>query len=379
MTESFRMFAVTLFNTISTFAVILTATPWFAAPMVPIFLLYYFVQSRYRAISRELKRIDSMRRSPLYSLLGETLNGLPTIRAYGEQERFIETNNKLIDDSISPSYLLNCTTRWLGVRFELFGAFLLFTAGLFGVITRDTISPAVFGLSLSYASQVTNGLNWCIRQFTETEIAMNAVERLSFYFTDLPQEGLPLLNKEPPLAWPSEGTITFNNVSMKYAPDLPLVLQNLSFSIYQHEKIGIVGRTGSGKSSLMQILFRIHEPSSGSITIDGVDISRLALKTLRKSLGIIPQDPVLFLGTVRSNLDPFHTYTDADIWDALTRAHIKEKIHELGGLDAKIVAGGENLSVGQRQLLCLARSMLAKPKVLVMVSINLFRMKPRLT
>ena len=370
MMESFRMFVVTLFNTLSTFAVILVATPWFAAPLVPVFCLYYFVQGRYRSISRELKRIDSMRRSPLYSLLGETLNGLPTIRAYGEQNRFISNNNKLVDYSISPSYLLNCSARWLGIRFETFGAILLFSAAIFGVITRDTISPSVYGLSLSYASQVTNGLNWCIRQFTETEIAMNAVERLSYYFTALPQEPPAIvLETTPKDNWPSEGTIKFDNVSMRYAPDLPLVLHNLSFTINPHEKVGVVGRTGSGKSSLMQLLFRMIEPVEGSIIIDDVNILKIGLQHLRKPLGIIPQDAILFLGTVRSNLDPFNLHSDLDIWDALRRAHIKSKIQELGGLDSKITAGGENLSVGQRQLLCLARSMLLKPKILVMVTI----------
>ena len=367
MMESFRMFVVTLFNTLSTFAVILVATPWFAAPLVPIFGLYYYVQSRYRSISRELKRIDSMRRSPLYSLLGETLNGLPTIRAYGEQDRFITRNNKLVDYSISPSYLLNCSARWLGIRFEFFGACLLFSAAVFGVITRQTISPSVFGLSLSYASQVTNGLNWCIRQFTETEIAMNAVERLSYYFTALPQEPpAHILELKPSDEWPTNGEIEFKNVSMRYAPDLPQVLHSISFVIKPHEKIGVVGRTGSGKSSLMQLLFRMVEPTGGEIIIDGVDILKIGLGDLRKPLGIIPQDPVVFLGTVRSNLDPFNSHSDLEIWDALKRAHIKEKIQELGGLESKISAGGENLSVGQRQLLCLARSMLTKPKILVM-------------
>jgi ATP-binding cassette, subfamily C (CFTR/MRP), member 1 len=365
--DSFQMFLNTFANAIGTFALIISATPWFALPLLPVLTMYYFIQKKYRETSRELKRLDSIIRSPLYALLGETLNGLPTIRAYGEQSRFINNNNDLIDHSVSPSYLLFSAARWLGVRFEILGTVLLLFAALFGIIGRDYISAAVIGISLSYALQVTSTINWCIRQFTEVEIAMNAVERVSYYSYQLEQEAPSEVEEhKPQQEWPCEGTIVFDQVEMKYAPDLPLVLKGVSFSISSNEKIGIVGRTGSGKSSLMQSLFRMVEPSGGKILIDGIDISILGLTDLRSKLGIIPQDAILFSGTFRRNLDPFSKYTDNELWDALERASIKSKVIENGGLEGAVLAGGENLSVGQRQLLCLARAMLANPKILIM-------------
>ena len=365
--EAFKLFLSTAASTIGTFALIISATPWFALPLFPILGMYYFIQRKYRETSRELKRLDSVSRSPLYALLGETLNGLPTIRAYGAQNRFIDSNYALIDLSISPSYLLFSGARWLSIRFESLGACLLFLAAVFGILGRGYISPAVLGLSLSYALQVTLSINWCIRQFTETEIAMNAVERVSYYSYQLEQEAPATIeNTETGNDWPKEGNIKFENVEMKYAPDLPAVLRGLSFEINGGEKIGIVGRTGSGKSSLVQTLFRLVEPSSGSILIDGMNIQQLGLDNLRSRIGIIPQDPVLFSGTFRRNLDPFNNYTDLDIWTVLERASIKTKVVEMGGLEATVFAGGENLSVGQRQLLCLARAMLSKPTILVM-------------
>jgi ABC-type multidrug transport system fused ATPase/permease subunit len=365
--DAFRMFLNTFANTVGTFGLIISATPWFAAPLAPVLVMYYLIQRKYRETSRELKRLDSISRSPLYALLGETLNGLPTIRAYGAQDRFIQNNYGLIDTSISPAYLLFSAARWLGIRFEGLGAVLLFFAALLGIIAKDYLPAAVLGLSLSYALQVTSSINWCIRQFTEIEIAMNAVERVAYYSNELEQEAPAVIESTRPDAeWPSQGAISFHGIDMKYAPDLPLVLKGVSFEIHNGEKIGVVGRTGSGKSSLMQTLFRMVEPAAGSIVIDGIDIRTLGLDDLRSRLGIIPQDPVLFSGTFRRNLDPFSKHSDSELWDALERASIKEKVVESGGLEGAVLAGGENLSVGQRQLLCLARSMLAKPKILVM-------------
>jgi ABC-type multidrug transport system fused ATPase/permease subunit len=367
MIESFRMFLVQFSNTITAFILIEVSTPWFIVPLAPILCAYYIVQNRYRSVSRELKRLDSIRRSPLYALLGETLNGLPTIRAYREESRFISRNYALINSSLSPTFLLNSAGRWLGIRFEILGAALLFFCAWFGIIARGTISPAVLGLALSYAAQVTTALNWAIRQFTETEIAMNAVERLAYYSYDIEQEAEHVVeSNRTPSGWPSAGAIEFKDLSMKYAEDLPEVLKKISFSIGAHEKVGIVGRTGSGKSSMMQVLFRMVEPCGGSIIIDGVDITKIGLHDLRGPLGIIPQDPILFSGTFRSNLDPFGEYSDDQLWDAVDRAYIKTKVQECGGLDAIVMSGGENLSVGQRQLLCLARSILANPKILVL-------------
>ncbi|KAJ3300679.1 hypothetical protein HDU76_006039, partial [Blyttiomyces sp. JEL0837] len=369
LADAFRMFVNTLATSMSTFILIIYATPIFAAPLAPILVVYYLMQLIYRATSRELKRLDSVSRSPLYANFGETLTGLPTIRAYRESERFILSNDKATDANNSPYYLLLTAQRWLGLRLETLGAFLVFFAATFGILAgKDKLSPSLLGLSLSYALQVTMILNWCIRQFTDTEIAMNAVERVEHFAYKIEVEAEPILaHSRPPTGWPKTGEITFNNVEMRYSKDLPLVLKGVSFKIENRHKVGIVGRTGSGKSSLMQVLFRMVEPTNGSLTIDGLDTQSIGLKDLRSGLAIIPQDPVLFSGSFRTNLDPFSDYTDNDLWDALARAGLKSKVAETeGGLDGKVTDGGENLSVGQRQLLCLARAMLKKPRILIM-------------
>ncbi|KAI9355946.1 P-loop containing nucleoside triphosphate hydrolase protein [Zopfochytrium polystomum] len=368
LADAFRMFCNTLASSISTFIIIVYATPLFAAPLVPMLVVYYFLQKLYRETSRELKRLDSISRSPLYANFGETLSGLATIRAYREEARFIANNDRATNGNNSPYFLLITAQRWLSLRLETLGAVLVFCACAFGIIANKSLSPALFGLSLSYSLQVTQILNFCIRQFTDTEIAMNSVERVEHYSNRIEVEADAVVpHNRPPTNWPVKGDVTFTDVSMSYSPELPLVLKQVSFSVKDGEKVGIVGRTGSGKSSLMQALFRMVEISDGKVTIDGIDASTLGLFDLRKNLAIIPQDPVLFTGTYRSNLDPFSEYDDNQLWDALERAGLKSKVVEDDkGLEGKVTEGGENLSVGQRQLLCLARAMLKKPKILVM-------------
>ncbi|KAJ3413134.1 hypothetical protein HDV05_008472 [Chytridiales sp. JEL 0842] len=368
LADSFRMFTSTLASSLSTFVLICYATPFFMVPMFPLLGIYYFMQLIYRATSRELKRLDSVTRSPLYANFGETLTGLATIKAYREQHRFINNNDAATNANNAPYFLLVTAQRWLGLRLETLGSILVFFAALFGILAKDKISPGLLGLSLSYALQVTQILNWCIRQFTDTEIAMNAVERIEHYAYKLDTEAPAVLpQNRPPPEWPVTGNIRFENVEMRYAPDLPLVLKGVSFEIKDRQKIGIVGRTGSGKSSLMQALFRMVEPAAGRIIIDGLDSREMGLKDLRSGLAIIPQDPILFTGSYRSNLDPFSLYSDADLWDALSRAGLKSKVMETEEkLDGAVSEGGENLSVGQRQLLCLARAMLKKPRILIL-------------
>ncbi|KAI8918715.1 P-loop containing nucleoside triphosphate hydrolase protein [Entophlyctis helioformis] len=366
---SFRMFLQSLASIISYFGLLIAATPLFIVPFLPVMGLYYIIQKVYRASSRELKRLESISRSPLYAHIGETLNGIATIRAYGEQEHFIQDNNKLNDSNTVPYFLLFAASRWMSMRFEALGSVLVFSAAAFGLIARtnSNFTAALYGLSLSYALQVTGNLSRCIRQFTETEVNMNAVERVDHYANYLEVEAAEITDVRPPTGWPATGAIEFKDVSMRYAPDLPLVLKTVSFTIRDKEKIGVVGRTGSGKSSLMQVLFRMVEPAGGDIVVDGFKTTDLGLQDLRSGLGIIPQDPVLFSGTFRRNLDPFGQHTDAELWDALERANIKTKVAESdGGLDGEVQENGENLSVGQRQLLCLARAMLKRPRILIM-------------
>ncbi|KAI8804246.1 P-loop containing nucleoside triphosphate hydrolase protein [Cladochytrium replicatum] len=367
--DTFRMFANTLATAVSTFISIIYVTPWFAVPLLPLLVMYYYMQWMYRSTARELKRLDSLTRSPLYAFFGESLVGIATVRAYREQTRFINRNESNIMDNLTPYFLLVTAQRWVGIRLEVIGSLLVFFAGLFGVLARDTVDTSYFGLSMSYALSVTQVLNWCIRQFTETEVAMNAVERIEYYAYQIPTEAPEeITDRKPPSSWPTDGSIDIQGLSLRYAEDLPLVLKGVNIQISPREKIGIVGRTGSGKSSLMTALFRMVEPESGTkIIIDGHDILQLGLNDLRKGLAIIPQDATLFSASVRANLDPYAERDDAAVWDALARAGMKDKVMAMEGqLDAQIQEGGQNLSVGERQLMCLARALLRKPKIIVL-------------
>ncbi|TPX31925.1 hypothetical protein SmJEL517_g04837 [Synchytrium microbalum] len=366
LVDGIRMFLSTFSGAVSTFILIVYATPIFAAPLVPLLGFYYLIQSVYRTTARELKRLDSITRSPIYANVGESLTGLSTIRAYNMENEFINKNEAFIDTNNSVYYLTLCAQYWLSIRLNFMGALLMFFAGTFGVTARATISAALLGLSLSYASSVTQMLSWCVQQFTNVELNMNSVERLSHY-SQLEVEAAPINpDHRPKQGWPHTGEINIKNLQLKYGKDLPLILTDVSMNIKDGEKIGIVGRTGSGKSSLMQALFRMVEPSAGTIEVDGENVLTLGLHDLRTRLAIIPQDPTLFSGTVRYNLDPFNEHTDNDLWEALERSSMKDKVSQMDGkLEAKITEGGENLSVGQRQLLCLSRACLRKPRVLV--------------
>ncbi|XP_076389766.1 multidrug-Resistance like Protein 1 isoform X2 [Megachile rotundata] len=356
-----------LFEVIATLVVISFSTPIFVAVIVPIGGIYYFVQRMYVASSRQLKRLESISRSPIYSHFSETVTGTQMIRAFGVQERFIrESENKVDFNQVCyyPSIIAN---RWLAVRLEMVGNLIIFFAALFAVLNKDTIKSGVVGLSVSYALQVTQTLNWLVRMTSDVETNIVAVERIKEY-GETPQEA-PWKNPNytPPKEWPVQGTVEFKDYKVRYREGLELVLRGLSFSVKGGEKVGIVGRTGAGKSSLTLALFRIIEAADGKIFIDDIDIAKLGLHDLRSRLTIIPQDPILFSGTLRINLDPFNCYTDDEVWRALEHAHLKSFIKTLpNGLLHEITEGGENLSIGQRQLICLARALLRKTKVLIL-------------
>ncbi|KAJ3115540.1 hypothetical protein HK100_001311 [Physocladia obscura] len=360
-----RQLASTASTTISTFVVMIAALPILVAVVIPCMGVYWFIQDVYRKTARELKRLSSIARSPWFNNFGETLIGISTIRAYRDQPRFILKNDDAMDVSNSPNYYLNTAGNWLSIRLQMIGSVLVLGAALLG-ITTSVLSPTLFGLCLTYSLTITQTLANMVQNFTQCEIAMNSAERVEHYAYRIETE-FDNGQQKPPQNWPEKGSIEFKDVTFRYAQKLPIVLDKVSFEIREKEKIGIVGRTGSGKSSLMQALFRIASSSEGLITIDGVDITSISLKDLRSSLAIIPQDPVVFSGTFRFNMDPFGEHSDADLWNALDRAGMKKKVNaQEGKLDGFVDAGGENLSVGERQLLCLSRAMLKKPKILIM-------------
>ncbi|CAG7836371.1 unnamed protein product [Allacma fusca] len=339
----------------------------FVIVIVPLCVLYYVVQKFYIPTSRQVKRLESVTRSPIYASFSETINGASTIRAYGQSRRFVSEAQVKVDENqvcFFPSVVAN---RWLALRLECMGSLVVFFTALFAVISRDALSPGSVGLSISYALNVTYLMSYLVRIFCDVESNLVSVERLKEY-CEAPQEatwksGL----RNPPINWPANGSVKFNNYETRYREGLDLVLRNVSFEIGPGEKVGVVGRTGAGKTSLTLALFRLIESTGGSIVIDGENISKIGLHDLRGKLAIIPQDPVLFSGTLRFNLDPFRQYSDFEIWKALELAHLRKFVTSLPTqLEHCIAESGENLSVGQKQLVCLARALLRKSKILVL-------------
>ncbi|XP_064319960.1 ATP-binding cassette sub-family C member 2 isoform X2 [Phalacrocorax carbo] len=363
---SFRSWLSCFMAIISTLLMISLATPFFALIIIPLSIFYCFVLRFYVSTSRQLRRLDSVTRSPIYSHFGETVSGLSVIRAYGHQERFLQQNESTMDINQKCVYSWIISNRWLAIRLEFVGSLVVFFSALLAVISKGTLEGGIVGLSVSSALNVTQTLNWLVRTSSELETNIVAVERVHEY-TKVKKEAPWVTEKRPPHGWPSKGEIQFVDLQVRYRPELELVLQGITCNIGSTEKVGVVGRTGAGKSSLSNCLFRVLEAAGGTIIIDEVDIATIGLHDLRQKLTIIPQDPVLFTGTLRMNLDPFDQYTDEEVWKALELAHLKTYVQELPeGLLHLVSEGGENLSVGQRQLVCLARALLRKAKILIL-------------
>ncbi|KAK0636181.1 P-loop containing nucleoside triphosphate hydrolase protein [Bombardia bombarda] len=384
LTDALRMYFFSVGSITGVFALIIAFFHYFAIALVPLFILFLFATSYYRSSAREVKRFEAVKRSSLFAKFGEGLSGIACIRAYGLKDRFIADLRKSIDDMDSAYFLTYSNQRWLSVRLDMIGNSLVFTTGILVVTSRFAVNPSVGGLVLSYILAIVQMIQFTVRQLAEVENGMNAVERLEYYGSQLEEEA-PLKTIDVRKSWPEKGEIVFDNVEMRYRDGLPLVLQGLSMHIRGGERIGIVGRTGAGKSSIMSTLFRLVELSGGRITIDGLDISTIGVQDLRNGLAIIPQDPTLFRGTVRSNLDPFGEHTDLELWDALRQADLvpadggsanadsssstptptpardTSRIH----LDSVVEEDGLNFSLGQRQLMALARALVRGSQIIV--------------
>ncbi|KAG1838637.1 P-loop containing nucleoside triphosphate hydrolase protein [Suillus subalutaceus] len=345
--------------------------PPFLIAVVPLAWFYSRITTYYLATSRELKRLDAVSRSPIFAWFSESLAGLSTIRAYDQQSVFIANNARRIDRNqvcYLPSIAVN---RWLAIRLEFVGGVILFVAAVLAVsaVVTSDVDAGLVGLVLSYALNTTGSLNWFVRSASEVEQNVVSVERIVHYAKDLEHEAPYEIPEDKPASeWPTAGEVEFREYSARYRPGLDLVLKDISMTIKPREKIGICGRTGAGKSSLLLALFRIIEPASGTIFIDKVDITKLGLHDLRSAISIVPQSPDLFEGTLRENIDPAGEHQDVDIWTALEHAHLKAYIESLpGGLDAPVQEAGSSLSAGQRQLLCFARALLRKVRAFVLV------------
>ncbi|XP_072028477.1 ATP-binding cassette sub-family C member 9-like [Amphiura filiformis] len=359
----------TLFFTMSCLAAVIVnvvISPYFLLVIIPIGILCYYLQGIFIASSRELQRLDSVTKSPVFSHFSETLGGLQTIRAYRCQRRFYNTIMDRVDINNTVFLYLQTMNRWLGVRLDFLGAIAVLFSGIITVTTASVgyLAPGYVGLAIAYALQTAYFLNLLTKLVANLEMQMNAVERVKFY-TDLPTESSE--GEEPSRHWPSVGEIKAQEMCVRYAPDTDTVLNEVSFTIHPGQKIGICGRTGSGKTSLALAFFRLIDTYRGRILIDDEDIGTIPLTTLRKRLAIIPQDPVLFSGTIRFNLDPEGTKSDGELWQALDIAQLKNVVGDMRkGLDSGVSEGGENFSVGQRQLFCLARAFLRNSQVLIM-------------
>nr|XP_034960244.1 canalicular multispecific organic anion transporter 2 [Zootoca vivipara] len=361
------MFLGTFFVSVSTMIVIIASTPLFAVVIIPLAILYFFAQRFYVATSRQLKRLESVSRSPIYSHFSETVTGASVIRAYRRGKAFVHLSDMKVNDNQRSYYPGIVSNRWLGIRVEFVGNCVVFFAALFAVLSKNSLSAGLVGLSVSYALQVTMSLNWMVRMTSDLESNIVAVERVKEYSETETEAPWIIEDKRPPEDWPTRGEVEFANYSVRYRKGLDLVLKDLSLNVKGGEKVGIVGRTGAGKSSMTLCLFRILEAVEGEIKIDGLRISELGLHDLRSKLTIIPQDPVLFSGTLRLNLDPFDRYSEEELWKALELSNLKRFVSSQPAmLNYECTEGGENLSVGQRQLVCLARALLRKTKILVL-------------
>ncbi|KAL1826245.1 hypothetical protein ACET3Z_004657 [Daucus carota] len=367
-----NMFLSQVCQLLSTFVLIGIVSTIALWALMPLLILFYAAYIYYQSTAREIKRLDSITRSPVYAQFGEALNGLSTIRAYKAYERMVNMNGKSMDNNVRFTLVNISSRRWLAIKLQTLGGLMIWLTATsavmqYGRAENQVAFASAMGLLLSYSLNITNLLSNVLTLASTAENSLNSVERVCTYI-DLPSEASAVIEtNRPPPGWPSHGSIRFEDVVLRYRPELPPVLHGLSFTVSPKEKVGIVGRTGAGKSSMLNALFRIVEVEQGKIMIDYCDVAKFGLADLRKVLSIIPQIPVLFSGTVRFNLDPFDEHNDANIWEALDRAHLKDVVRTYThGLEAKVTEGGENFSVGQRQLLSLARALLRRSKILVL-------------
>ncbi|XP_062831587.1 ATP-binding cassette sub-family C member 4 [Anolis carolinensis] len=361
---TFLDFVQTFLQICGVVAVAIAVIPWVLIPLVPLLILFIMLRRYFLATSRDIKRLESTTRSPVFSHLSSSLQGLWTIRAFKAEQRFQELFDAHQDLHTEAWFLFLTTSRWFAVRLDAICAVLVVVVAFGSLLLAHTLDAGQVGLALSYSITLMGMFQWGVRQSAETENLMISAERVMEY-TDVEKEAPWESNKRPPSEWPSEGVIAFENVNFTYSIDGPLVLRHLTAVIKSKEKIGIVGRTGAGKSSLIAALFRLAEPQ-GRIWIDKYLTSELGLHDLRKKISIIPQEPVLFTGSMRRNLDPFDEYTDEELWSSLEEVQLKETIEELPNkLETQLAESGSNFSVGQRQLVCLARAILKKNKILI--------------
>ncbi|KAK3858134.1 hypothetical protein Pcinc_035658 [Petrolisthes cinctipes] len=359
-----NIFFAQVFGLAGSIAVTVYGLPWITLMYLPLALVYYNLQSYYRRASRDLKRLHAVSLSPLYAHFTETLQGLPIIRAMRAVHRFSGRADSLLEVSQRAQFDIQIASQWLNLRLQLIGLTMLSGVSILALLQHhfDAVDAGLVGLVISYALTVSNFLNSVVGSLTETERELVSVERVHQYL-----EGAPGEHRDgsllPPYGWVSHGSLRFHNVYLRYQDHNPYALRKVNFEVGASEKVGIIGRTGAGKTSIFMALFRLVELNRGQIFVDNVDISKLSLKKLRSSMAIVTQDAFLFSGTVRENLDPCGESVDSQVWQALESCHLVPLVHSLGGLEARIEEGGRSMSAGEKQLFCLARALLCRTKI----------------
>ena len=366
---------LTLFDTIQPLIMVLGSiviigmgNPWVLLTLVIIIPAFLWLRRFYVKTSRQIKRLESVSRSPIYALFSSSLSGLITVRAFKVENEFVNSFIDKVNANSRAFFIFLCSSRWFGLRLDLMTCCLTFFTAILSVALRKNVDASSVALGLTYSMSLADIFQWGVRQSTETENYMVSTERINEYCRIPSEPGLYKEESEPPANWPVEGKIEFERYKLSYRPELEPVLIDINLKIEPRDKIGIIGRTGAGKSSIFQALFRLTDKSTtgGKILIDGVDISRISLDDLRSSLNIIPQSPVLFSNTLRYNLDPFAHYADEQLWDALEAVQLKTKIENLEDkLNTRVAEYGNNFSVGECQLICVARAILKPSKILL--------------
>jgi ABC-type multidrug transport system fused ATPase/permease subunit len=352
--------------------VMVSILPWMILAMIPVCGCYWIIQLHYRKSGADLQRIDALSRSPLQAMLAEGIEGSATIRSFRKEETFTRRFHSFIDRNVSAQLNFISAQRWLGIRIELLGVTIVFVATLLVILFNEVfgLSAGMVALLIRWSSSLTVSLSFFMDNAAETEGAITAIERIKMMSEETPQE--PNFERKRDLSddsWPSRGELEFRDVQMRYRPLLPPALDGLSFRVEAGKHCGVVGRTGAGKSSISVAMFRLVDIDAGAILVDGIDLSTLGLSDVRgrpNGIAIIPQDPVLFAGTMRECLDPFNTCTDEKLLEALLSVRMLGPGKGKEFLNTYVEEGGANYSVGERSLLVLARAMLARPKLLVM-------------
>ncbi|KAH9513984.1 Multidrug resistance-associated protein 5 [Bulinus truncatus] len=359
------IFLTQVLHILAAIAMIAYALPWFLLAVVPLAILIFFLMVVFHKCVHELKYLDNVTRSPVISLMGTSIQGLASIHAYKKDSQFMEKYCNLLNTNAVAVLMFYAANRWLALRTDIVSSIISFITVLLILLTE--MRPELAGLALSYTVQMSSLFQFTARMAVETEARFSSVQRILEYCNLQEQEPAVDRHSKQPTEWPREGSIKFDDVKLRYRANTPLALKGLTFQVEAHKKIGIVGRSGAGKTSLTAALFRLVELESGRITVDDIDIATVSLGDLRSKLSIIPQDPVLFAGSLRYNLDPFQQFSDSDLWQALENCHAAQMVRSLEHqLDTDVKESGDNFSVGEKQLLCLVRALLRCSKILVL-------------